>query len=242
MTGNRVEFFDLYFQPSEIKFPKVLTFTNLFSMPLEKLVLEPARAWALWRISEDESTLTERLDGIENISDTISNGLKRLEWLAGRVLVKELFSSMSLTFQGITKDVHGKPSPAGYDYHMSLTHSFPFVAALVDKHGPAGIDLEQPKHKLLRIAPRVLHAEELEDAGQDITKHCVYWCAKESMIKFHGRKDLVLADNLRVHPFELSEEGDIRGRIIVSNTERMVPLHYIVSAHFVLVFNQTAVL
>jgi len=242
MTTNRVEFLDLYFQRSAIKFPKVLTFTNLFCMPLEKLVLEPARAWALWRISEDESTLTNLLDGIEDISDTISNRHKRLEWLAGRVLVSKLFSSMSLTFQGITKDIHGKPFPVGYDYHLSLTHSFPFVAVLVDKHGPAGIDLEQPKDKLLRIAPRVLHAEELEDAGQDITKHCVYWCAKESMIKFHGQKNLVLAENLRVHPFDLGEEGDIRGRIIVSNTERMVPLHYIVTTHFVLVFNQPAIL
>ncbi len=211
-------------------------------MPLEKIVSETNRAWALWRITEDEQVLSQSLQGIEPIADTITNKNKRLEWLAGRVLVKDLFNSMGLSFQGITKDQYGKPSPRGYDYHLSLSHSFPFVATLVDKSGPVGIDLEQPKDKLLRIAHRILNSQEQNDAGDDIVKHCVYWCAKEALIKIHGKKDLVLASNLRVDPFELKPEGDINGRILLSNLDSLIPLYYKVFPSFVMVFNRPTVL
>ncbi|MBA4055621.1 MAG: hypothetical protein C0490_12980, partial [Marivirga sp.] len=122
-----------YFQYSSIKFPKVLTFGYFIIMPLEKIVLEADRAWALWRITEDEASLADRVSPLERVSDTISNPNKRLEWLAGRVLVKEVFKALSMSFHGITKDEYGKPFPRGYDYHLSLSHSFPFVAAIIDK-------------------------------------------------------------------------------------------------------------
>lgn len=207
-------------------------------MPLEKIVLESSRAWALWRITEDEASLAARVMPFEQVSNTISNSNKRLEWLAGRALVKEVFESMGLRFQGITKDQYGKPFPRGYEYHLSLSHSYPFVATLVDKIESVGIDLEQPKEKLLNIAPRIFHQEELLDAGRDLTKHCIYWCAKETLVKLHGQKNLVFAENLIIDPFRKEMEGDIRGRIIVANVERVIPLHYIVYPNFVVVFNQ----
>ncbi|MEJ7647135.1 MAG: 4'-phosphopantetheinyl transferase superfamily protein [Chryseolinea sp.] len=207
-------------------------------MPLEKIVSASGRAWALWCITEDETSLVTQLGGIEEITPTITNGNKRLEWLAGRLLVSSVFLSMSLKFQGLTKDPYGKPSPIGCDHHVSLSHSFPYVAALVDHQGPVGIDLEQPKEKLFRIASRVLHPIELADAGNELKKHCIYWCAKEALIKIYGKKDLTLAENLRIDPFHLAGEGDVRGRIIVSNRETIIPLHYFVFPNFVMVLNE----
>jgi 4'-phosphopantetheinyl transferase len=209
-------------------------------MPLEKIVIEKDRAWALWRITEDEATLTARFAPVETMPDNLIHPSKRVEWIAGRVLLTELFAALSLTYKGITKDSFGKPFPAGYDHHVSLSHSFPFVAALVDKHGPAGIDLEQPKVKLFRVAHRIFHREELKDAGSDLIKHCVYWCAKETLIKIYGKKDLTLASHLLVDAFQLAEAGDIRGRIFAGGTETIIPLHYEVFPGFVLVLNRTS--
>lgn len=206
-------------------------------MPLAKIVSEDDRTWGLWRIAEDETTLADLVAPWEVVSDTISNKNKRLEWLAGRVLVKEICASMSLSFEGITKDQYGKPFFKGNDFHLSLSHSFPYVAALVDLGGPVGIDLEQPKEKLLRIAHRILHEGELINAGTDVVKHTVYWCAKETLIKVHGQKDLTFAENLIIDGFELAAEGNIRGRIVVSDTERIIPLRYILFPNFVVVFN-----
>lgn len=206
-------------------------------MPLEKLVVELGRTWALWRIEEAEETLAEIVP-FEKISDTITSPQKRLEWIAGRVLVKEVMEAMDLNFQGIVKDEFGKPFPEGYDYQLSLSHSFPFVAVLLDKYESVGIDLEQPKEKLLRIASRIHSEDELNDAGTDVIKHCVYWCAKEALIKIYGKKDLIFSENMKILPFQRQTEGNIIGKIIVKDMERVIPLYYQVTSEFVLVFNK----
>src|SRR6187549_3459005 len=206
-------------------------------MPLEKLVVELGRTWALWRIEEAEETLAEIVP-FEKISDTLTSPQKRLEWIAGRVLVKEVMEAMDLNFQGIVKDEFGKPFPEGYDYQLSLSHSFPFVAVLLDKHESVGIDLEQPKEKLLRIASRIHSVDELKDAGNDIVKHCIYWCAKETLVKIYGKKDLIFQENMKILPFQRELKGNIIGKIIVKDVERVIPLYYQVYPEFVLVFNK----
>ncbi len=206
-------------------------------MPLERLVHEGTRTWALWNITEAEHELAVSLTDGQQIPSTIHNQQKRLEWFAGRVLTQRLLEKRSLPFSGIIKDEHGKPSLSGYPFHLSLSHSYPFVAAILDEHFPVGIDLEQPKAKLIRVAPRVLAPDELNDAGTILTKHCVYWCAKESLIKIYGKKNLVLAENIHVAAFELEQSGHILGRIIVNQEETMIPLYYRVFPEFVLVFN-----
>jgi 4'-phosphopantetheinyl transferase len=205
-------------------------------MPLQKIVTESNRAWALWHITEDEETLASEISSYETISHTLTNPQKRLEWLAGRVATKEVMHSLQLKFLGITKDDYGKPFPKGYGYQLSLSHSFPYVAILMDKHEPVGIDLEQPKEKLLKIASRVHSAAELRDAGTDIVKHCIYWCGKESLVKLYGRKDLIFAKNLLISPFQREKEGDIIGKISMAGVESSIPLHYIVYPNFVIVF------
>jgi 4'-phosphopantetheinyl transferase len=206
-------------------------------MPLDKIVSEGKRAWALWKITETEAELRAHLSRQEKIPETISNEQKRLEWLTGRVITQCLLENFRLTYHGINKDVFGKPSPANYPFHLSLSHSYPYVAAILDQEHPVGIDLEQPKEKLLRVAPRVLSGGELNDAGSDVTKHCIYWCAKETLIKLYGKKDLVLAENLYITPFSRKEEGHITGKIIVMQRERLIPLYYRVFEGFTLVFS-----
>jgi phosphopantetheinyl transferase len=205
-------------------------------MPLEKIVVESKRAWALWQIAEDEQSLLSEISRYETISDTITNPQKRLEWLTGRVLTKYALEALGLKFQGITKDEYGKPFPTGLPHQLSLSHSFPHVAVLIDEDEAVGIDLEQPKDKLLKIAPRIHHAEELQDAGTNIVKHCVYWCAKESLVKFYGKKDLIFAENLFINPFQCKKEDDITGKITIRGVETMIPLHYITYPNFVVVF------
>lgn len=207
-------------------------------MPLEKIVVETDRAWALWRITEDETTLNLALDGVESAPESLKNSQKRLEWLAGRVATKEVMKSLNIAFHGIAKDEFGKPFPKMSELHLSLSHSFPYAAALVDRNSPVGIDLEQPKEKLLKIAPRIHHANELHDLGTDLVKHCIYWCAKESMIKLHGRKDLIFAENMFINPFLRKEEGNITGKFIIGDNESVVSLNYVVYPSFVMVYTR----
>jgi phosphopantetheinyl transferase len=205
-------------------------------MPLEKIVIETDRAWALWLITEEEATLQSELNGVEDEPEGITNSQKRLEWLAGRVAAKNVLGALNVEFHGIAKDQFGKPFPRMSNLQLSLSHSFPYAAALVDRNRSVGIDLEQPKEKLLRIAKRIHHAEELEDLDNDLVKHCIYWCAKESMIKMHGRKDLIFAENMFIQPFQRKDEGNITGKLIIGDNQSIIRMRYLVYPSFVMVY------
>lgn len=207
-------------------------------MPLENLHKGTNSAWALWKIEEEESVLASAVAPFETAPSNLTNPLKRLEFLAGRVLIKELANVFDLKFHGLTKDEFGKPFLKNHDFQISLSHSYPYVAAVIHRSHAVGIDLEQPKEKLLKVAPRVLHATELQDAGPDIVKHCIYWCAKETLVKIHGKKDLIFAENLLISPFLKEKQGELIGRIIVNTTETTVTLAYFVYENFVVVLNQ----
>jgi 4'-phosphopantetheinyl transferase len=207
-------------------------------MPLEKLEYQAeVRAWGIWKITESEEELLQQVNQFESIPESITHSQKRLEFIAGRVLARNLLEALGKEFEGVTKDVHGKPFFKENVFQLSLSHSFPYVAALTDVHKSVGIDLEQIKAKLVKIGPRVLAHSELQDAGSDETKHCIYWCAKEAMIKIYGKKDLVFADNLFVNPFNLDKAGTLTGKIKLNGSETLIPLQYFVYDGFVVVFN-----
>jgi phosphopantetheinyl transferase len=208
-------------------------------MPLEKLEYQSTeRAWGLWNIREAEGELIGQLQKFESIPSNITHEQKRLEFCVGRVLAKTLLEKLSVKFEGIIKDEFGKPFFKNNAYQLSLSHSYPYVGALIDRSKSVGIDVEQIKPKLLKIAPRVLHPTELEDAGDNEIKHCIYWCAKEALIKIYGKKDLVFAENLLIKPFTLQNQGNLSGRIIVNNTETTIPLYYEVHNGFTVVLNK----
>lgn len=194
-------------------------------------------AWALWFISEEEQELTAISE--EQPDATIINSIKRLEWLAGRVLLRQLAEHVGLAYQGTIKDEFGKPFLKNLPHHISLSHSFPYVAAQIDLNQEIGIDLEQPKSKLLAIAHRILSPTELLDAGSDVIKHCVYWCAKETMYKVYGKKGLHFSDQLQVKPFELVNAGDINGRISANGSSQDLTMTYLIQPDYVLVYTKT---
>jgi 4'-phosphopantetheinyl transferase len=206
-------------------------------MPLVEQECSPDRAWGLWKIEESEDLFSEGVKLNESVPVNITHPNKRLEFLAGRVLVKNLLQIMQMEFHGITKDFNGKPFLNQHAHQLSISHSYPYVTALIDKHKSVGIDLEQIKLKLLRIAPRILRVKEQRDAGDNLAKHCIYWCAKEAMLKVHGEKNLTFAQNLLVEPFSIQNEGDLIGRIIVDGSETTLSLHYRLMKDFALVYN-----
>lgn len=203
-------------------------------MPVDCIHKSHDAIWGYWKIAEVEGELAEEV-AMERAPETVTNTLKRLEFFAVRVLIKTLLGHWYQPFNGLTKDRFGKPFLVGSDIKISLTHSYPYVAAILHRHKHVGIDLEQPKAKMLRIALRVLTPGELANAGEDVVKHCIYWCGKETLIKIHGKKDLTLAKNLLIDPFSRGVSGHLVGRILANDTETTIPLRYDVTDQFVVV-------
>ncbi len=206
-------------------------------MPLLKMnKVGKESTWALWFISENEQELT--FIAMETCPEEIVSPLKRLEWLSGRALIKALLEKEGLEYQGIRKDEFGKPFLKEHNLHISISHSYPYVAIQIHKSESVGIDLEQPKDKLLKIAHRVLSPIELKDAGEDVIKHCVYWCAKEAMYKIYGKRGLHFENQLNVIPFQLQNSGSLKGAIHVNDFKSKVSLAYIIESEYVLVYTK----
>lgn len=206
-------------------------------MPLVKSEMTGEEsAWGLWEITETEDELA--FAALESCPDDIVAPSKRREYLAGRALVKSLVEMTGREYSGIRKDEQGKPYLKDLPYEISLSHSSPYVAAQVHHGTAVGIDIEQPKEKLLRVAPRVLSPSEEGDAGDDIVKHCVYWCAKEAMYKLYGKRGLHFNTQLNLDPFELKKTGSLQGYIKANGIPTIVSLGYVVKDDYVLVYTK----
>ncbi len=204
-------------------------------MPLVKSeMMGEASAWGLWQITETEEELA--FTALESCPDDIIAPSKRREFLAGRALIKSLVEKIGSEYSGLRKDEQGKPYLKDLPFEISLSHSSPFVAAQIHHGTAVGIDIEQPKEKLLRIASRVLSDTEEADAGDDIVKHCVYWCAKEAMYKLYGKRGLHFNSELNVAPFKLEQKGRLQG-FIKQNVQ--VKLGYLIKDDYVLVYTLT---
>lgn len=207
-------------------------------MPLTELKRVDVGAIGLWHITEDEDQLIE-LAGDEHCPEDIISPLKKLEWLTGRILIRHLTEFEGLKYEGIRKDEFGKPFLKNHTHHISLSHSYPYVAAQIHPTHSVGIDVEQPKEKLLKIAHRILDADEVKNAGDDITKHCIYWCAKEALYKVYGKRGLLFTNHLKVKPFVREAQGDIQGIIAWNGLKESIDLHYIVNRDFVMVYSKS---
>jgi 4'-phosphopantetheinyl transferase len=202
-------------------------------MPLKEIHQTGLQSgWAIWHIEENADHLANKIIGIPPAE--ITHESKKLEWLAARHLVLSLSNHLGLRYFGIRKDAFGKPFLEKYPHHLSLSHSYPYVAAQIDHEQPVGIDLEQPKDKILKIGPRIFSPAELADAGTDVIKHTVYWCAKETLYKIHGKGNVHFSNQLNIAPFLLQEEGSLKG-IISSGKEMLVNLEYTIEPDYVFV-------
>lgn len=204
-------------------------------MPLLQIETTSSSAhWALWHITEDETELSKAL-GKDGIPADIVHPLKRLEYAAGRLLTQGILKHLKMQFHGIQKDSYGKPLLTDLAANISLSHSFPYVAVIIDGQRSPGIDIEQPKPKLLRIASRIMNKAEQADAADNVIKHCVYWCGKETLMKVHGKRDVSFSGQLNVHPFKIAEKGHLRGSILADGITKEVEMEYRLFSGFVVV-------
>jgi hypothetical protein len=222
-----------------LSLPKIDPPQHNNQMPLIKTVWQGTEsAVALWRIEEPEEELA--FLALESCPDDIVHMPKRLEWLAARALTAQLVLDIGLEYAGLRKDEFGKPFLKGLPHQLALTHSFPYVAVQIDAIQSVGIDLEQPKEKLRTVAPRMFTPGETEDAGDNLTKLCIYWCAKEALYKLHGKRSLLFSEHLLVQPFLMGNKGALTGIIQGDEASRQIKLGYEVTPDFVWVYTDTS--
>lgn len=190
-------------------------------MPIVKLEqVNENQIFAIWKITESREELLDHLtlaSPEKEEIDTIHNVQKLMECLAGKAAVQFLIQKEGKSYEGLFKDNCSKRFLINNDWHISISHSFPFAVAALNKKMPVGIDIEKPKDKILRIRNKFLNPKEDYWVGDDLTKATIYWSAKEALYKLHGRKKLVFKDNIRISLIKISPEPEIQGEIFIND-------------------------
>jgi len=191
----------------------------------------------VWHITESLPWLA--LQTSDEINKDLPTHPKKLaEQLAAKILIQQSVQLLGLTYSGIEKDAYGKPKLTQHHLHysISVSHSYPFVACQISEDQFAGIDIEQVKDKILRVAHRVFNEDELQAIQNNAKKATVFWCAKEALIKTYGKKDLFLKDEIAIDRFNNHYSGITLGYINKKGFEQKHKLQYLVKEDFVLVF------
>jgi 4'-phosphopantetheinyl transferase len=135
--------------------------------------------FALWKIEEKAEDLYGQLqlDAHEMaIVEQLKLGKRYLHWLGVRVLLRTMLNTGDYIDCKI--DAHGKPYLVTMPYHISLSHSFEYAAVMISKSSPVGIDIEQIREKVDRIADKFMRPDELgfiSDAHKIEQLYACWW-------------------------------------------------------------------
>lgn len=196
--------------------------------------------WGIWEISESADKLHNMLTA--NIYDqtllqSITHEGKKTESMAVRVLTQQLLAYWNLPYRGIIKDSNDKPHLAEYIFPVSVSHTAKYAAVIIHRTQKVGIDIEQMKAKLHKVAPKFLSSEEQAKAADNQEKLCVYWCAKEVLYKKYGKKNLSLKDEIYIYPFDGQDQTTIYGEIIQAGYREGATIIYMKLFDYILAYS-----
>lgn len=181
----------------------------------------------LWNIAEsvDELLKIKRVSK-KNLSllNSFSNDHRKKEWLVSRILAEQITQKKNIQ---IIYDEYSKPFLKDSKYHISLSHSHTFLAVIIDKK-KTGIDIELIKPNVLKIKEKFTSVKELKEIGKEncLEKLTLYWCVKESLYKYYGKKKLTFKEHLIIEPFVYSEKGKLMARIHHTTMKKKFELNY----------------
>jgi len=184
----------------------------------------------LWEISESTEKLLALLrpepDEVE-LFLKFRNDLRRKEWLATRLLVRQMRGQDSR----IGYDPSGKPILTNSPGFLSITHAAGFVAIYYHPDCHPGIDIELITRNVERVAQRFLSAREREDCTfENILSNkdlMLRWCAKEAVFKMVPISDIDFASQIECYAVPLQgNEGNMITIFISSNRSIQIPLQF----------------
>ncbi len=138
----------------------------------------------LWHIAEPIATLRALWPKEVPVERTpLTHPRRQREHLASRLLLLQLAVSASQPHQrGVSKTKQGVPYLLDSGYSCSLSHDWPYAAALLLPGAQAGIDIAVLDTRAFRVGARFLCKAEQTHCS---TPHhaTLYWAAKEATYK-----------------------------------------------------------
>lgn len=182
----------------------------------------------VWHIDEPESFFLEQVP----LQREITHPNKRLQHLAGRYLLKELYPDFPYELIRIADT--RKPFLENEAYHFSISHCGKYAAVIVSSDHRVGVDVElisakveKVKHKFLSVAeqqllrevtgcPYVVFSEKLLTAA---------WSVKESLYKWQASNEVDFIRHLKINKITADTIEGI-AHCVIQKTDRIdLPVH-----------------
>ena len=137
---------------------------------------------------------------------------RQKEWLAVRALLTEMTGTKECE---ISYDDKGKPFLKKMPFQIGITHSRIYAGIILHPTLSVGIDIEPLRVKIDRVKHKFLSEREFAALPVgDIRAYMTYWCAKEAMYKWYGKRGLEFKEHLIIDKttpegLPLEEEGSL---------------------------------
>lgn len=133
---------------------------------------------------------------------------KRAEFLSSRFCLHYLIPNYGLTYADRRPILLNKG-------HISLSHGRLWAGAIFSLEKRVGLDVEEKRDKIMRIAHKFIREDEKAYMKVDETYKCqIIWSAKEALYKLWKHGDVLFKEHLKVHPFEQKKIGITTGEIL----------------------------
>ena len=175
----------------------------------------------VWHITETEDFFLQLVP----LQNSITHPHKRLQHLAGRLILTELFENFPLRLIRIADT--RKPFLEEEEFHFSISHCGDYAAAIVSTANRVGVDLELPTPKIDKIKQKFLADKEMELYHVPGFSHIQFltlaWCIKESIFKWYGSGQLDFKKHMEI--VELKMAGDTFSAHCILRKEQPVSMH-----------------
>lgn len=194
-------------------------------MPLFKTISVANGLLTVWQITESSGEFQSFFTS-EELSDPnfqkYSYEKRKVEWLAIRVLLKQMIGSgFEIYYTEVGKPIIKHPLYK----HISISHSRDFAAVYIHQRHPVGIDIESVTRNYASVKKRYLSESELEQVNESSMLQCIYWCAKEAVFKYMDEEGVDFRKQIHVQPF-LPETDKFIVNYISDNQVKTLQLQY----------------
>ncbi len=193
----------------------------------------------VWQINETENELISKLtlskDELSYL-ESIQSSKRYKHWLASRVLIKDLLQTDE--FIEFEYNKTGKPNLVNVDGFVSISHAADVAAIALSKKHEVGIDIEKMQEKIVRIAPKFMLPEEIEECNENnkVRAMYVHWCIREAVFKCYGKGQLDFKKHILLEAISSSNNQCVKTQIKKENEQLSYNVYYDVLDEYMLAY------
>ncbi len=196
-------------------------------MPFVKKIELEQGILGIWELTDSVESLISDFHFSENEKaefKKFSLKKRQSEYIAIRLLLQQLMGEKT----EIIYQESGRPLIKNSSLNVSISHSSDLVVVLLSENS-VGIDVENVNRKIIPVAKRFLHNEELAwiektENIQNLT--ILYWGAKESIFKCTCQSGVQYDTQIFIPPFDFGKTDFFNGKLITENREELFNLWY----------------